>query len=278
VKRLRGAAIATDAVLVWTADRKLVRVERAGTHTLIELPFTPLAAHIGAELVAVDDRGSVHRFSHAGEPRGVVSLLESPGKIIDAAVSEGGSRLAILTDHVQVFEHGQPRPWSFDHRREDGWSEHGVDISVDGSALLVSFELRGSGMNLGDTGEGFSITRADGVISFRRFVREIAAFELEMTADAQRVALSEQGKQLAVFATGTMAPIYSFKPVPHVRAIHFDDDRLGVLYDDKFDVLGLEINFPLPEQFDDFVFCGSSIVCMHPELGAWWIDLTSRAS
>ncbi|MDQ3336424.1 MAG: hypothetical protein M4D80_14750 [Myxococcota bacterium] len=269
--RFPGAAIGPDAVLVWTGDRELTRFSRDGARASFTLPFTPLAARIGSDIVAVDDRGSVHRFTLAGENLGFLPLLESPGAITRAAVSADGSRVAILTDEVQVFAHGQLVPWSFEHRRHPGWRESGVDISADGKCLLVHYVTFG-GMNLGDDAEGFSITRADGVVLFRYFAQKLPPLEISMTHDARLVAICQHENQVRLAETVSMAPLHRIEPVGHVQAMRFDGARLGVLFDYELVIVDrTETRLVLPEQFDDFVICGSDAVCVHPELGAWWI-------
>lgn len=278
-----GAALGPDAVLVWTDDRELTRFERDGTRSSFVLPFTPLAARIGSELVAVDSRGSVHRFSLAGEHRGFVPLLESPGTIDAASVSADGSRLAILAGEVQVFEHGQLRPWTFEHRRHEGWRERGVELAANGSALLVRYETFSDksspgGENLGDNAEGFSITRDDGLCLYRHFARHLPSLELAMSSDARLVAICEHEKQVRIAETGSMATLHRIDAVGHVHTMRFDGMRLGVLYDYALVYVdGREIRLALPEHFEDFVLCETTAVCVHPELGAWWIDLTSPA-
>ena len=261
--RFPGAEIDVDAVLVWTGDRELTRFERNGARASFTLPFAPLAARIARhDIVAVDERGSVHRFSHAGEHRGLVPLLESPGTITDAAVSLDGSVVAVLAGEVQVFEDGQPVTWSFEHRRHEGWRETSVDISGDGKCLVVHYATFG-GLNLGDNAEGFSITDRDGFVWFRHF--------------AHLVAICENERDVRLKQTKSMAPLHHIEPAGQVHAMHFDRERLGVLSD--YELVMVERNqtrFVLPEQFDDFVFYGyDDVVCIHPELGAWWIKLAA---
>lgn len=269
--RFPGAAIGPDAVLVWTGDRELTRFSRDGARASFTLPFAPLAGRIGADVVAVDERGSVHRFSLTGEHRGFVPLLESAGTITQAAVAADGSRLAILAAEVQVFAHGQLVPWSFEHRRHEGWRERGVDISTDGTCLVVHYVTFG-GLNLGDDAEGFSITRADGTVLFRDFAQKLPPLEVAVTHDARLVAICQHENQVRLAETGSMAPRHRIEPVGHVQAMRFDGARLGVLFDYELVIVdGAETRLDLPEQFDDFVFCGDDVVCIHPELGAWWI-------
>jgi hypothetical protein len=275
--RFPGAAIDIDAVLVWTGDRELTRFERGGTRASFTLPFAPLAARIArADIVAVDERGSVHRFSHAGEHRGFVPLLESPGTIRDAAVSLDGGVVAILAGEVQVFHDGQLVPWSFEHRRHEGWRETAVDISGDGKCLVVHYATFG-GPNLGDDAEGFSITRGDGFVLFRHFAQKLPPLEVAITRSAHLVAICEHENQVRLKQTGSMAPLHLIEPAGQVHAMHFDRERLGVLSD--YELVMVERNqtrLVLPEQFDDFVFCGyDDVVCLHPELGAWWIKLAA---
>ncbi|MBA3502983.1 MAG: hypothetical protein H0T65_21655, partial [Deltaproteobacteria bacterium] len=72
--------------------------------------------------------------------------------------------------------------------------------------------------------------------------------------------------------TVSMAPLHRIEPVGHVQAMRFDGARLGVLFDYELVIVDrTETRLVLPEQFDDFVICGSDAVCVHPELGAWWI-------
>ena len=275
--RFPGAALSTDAVLVWTGERELTRFERDGTRASFTLPFAPLAARITDVILAVDERGSVHTFSLAGDHRGLVGLPESPGTITDAAISADGRRLAVLAGEVQVFHDGVLVPWAFEHRRHEGWRERGVDISGDGKALVVHYATFG-GLNLGDAAEGFSITRADGVVLFRYFAQKLPPLEVAVTHHASLVAICQHGNQVRLAQTLSMAPLHLVEPVGQVHAMRFDRDRLGVLFD--YALVLVERNqtrLALPEQFDDFVICGGDAVCIHPELGAWWIKLAAAS-
>ena len=271
--RFRGEALDRDTVLVWTGDRELTQFSRDGTRASFTLPFTPVAGRIdGATVVAVDERGTVHRFSRTGEPLGFVPLPEAPDRITGAAIHGDGALVAILAGEVQVYAYGRLRPWSFEHRRADGWRETGVDISGDGRALLVHYATTGSGDNLADTVEGFSITRDDGLIMYRHFARHLAPLEIAMSPDARRIAICEDASYVRLAETPSMAPLHRIEPVGRVSCMRFDDARLGVLYDYQLVIVdGGETRLELPEQFDDFVFSGDEVVCVHPELGAWWI-------
>ena len=261
--------------MVWTGERELTRFMRDGTRASFELPFAPLAARIADHVFAVDERGSTHRFALDGTHEGFVPLLESPGTIHEAALSADGSKLAIFTDEVQLFEHGVWRPWSFEHRRIEGCRELGVDLSGDGTCVLVRYATHTPhGENLGDDVEGFSITRSDGVLHFRHLERQLPPIEVVMSHDARRIAICEYEQQVRIAEAITMAPLHRIEPRGYVHAMQFDGPRLGVLFDYELVLVDDAIvRFALPEQFEDFVLVGNEAVCIHPELGAWWITV-----
>jgi hypothetical protein len=277
--RLSGGAISPDAVLIWTGERELTRFERSGARESFMIGARPIAAHVGVGgIVVADEAGRVHRYDVTGQRLGFVPLLESPSVIEAAAVSADGSRLAILAGEVQIFAHGQLRPWSFAHRREKGWRERGVDLSADGRAVLVRYSLAGNPEVLGEVVDGVSITRDDGVRLFRHFAQKLKPLQLAMSFDARRLAKCEDKQRVSIYETGTMTMLHRIEPAGRVSAMHFDGQRLGVLYDYQLVLYDeRERRIDLPEQFDDFVFCGDDIVCIHPELGAWWIDITAPA-
>jgi hypothetical protein len=274
---LRGAAIGPDTVLVWTGERELTRFHRDGSRARIELPFAPLAAQIAEHVIAVDERGTTHRFALDGTPLGFLPLLESPGTIDHAALSADGSKLAIFAGgEVQLFEHGVMRPRSFEHRRI-GWHDLGVDLSGDGTCVLVLFESRfATGENLGDDVQGFSIEGSDGAVQFRHIARQLPPLEIAMSRDARRIAICEHGQHVRVAEAVSMAQLHRIEPRGHVQAMQFDGERLGVLFDYELVLVGDEIvRITLPERFEDFVLVGDEAVCIHPELGAWWIKLAA---
>ncbi len=275
--RFPGAAIGPDAVLVWTGDRELTRFERDGARASFTVPFTPLAAHIGPDdMVAVDDRGSIHTFSLTGEHQGFVPLRESPGTIEQAAVSESGEVLAILAGEVQLFMHGLMLPWSFDHRRYEAARETAViALSKNGGGVLVRFETASSSENLGGTMQGIVLGRQDGKAIYRHIARELPPMELALSPNASLIAFCEHGNQVRIDEVEHMAMVHRVEPAGQVQSFRFRENTLGVLFDYTFVVVhdgGIrETRIALPEQFDDFVFSGDEVVCIHPELGAWWI-------
>lgn len=134
---LHGAAIGPDAVLVWTGPRALTRF-RGGARMTLSLPFAPRAARITGDGVrVVDVRGTIHRFTLAGERVAEVPLHTRVGKIEQAALAGHRDRVArLVDDQVDVYDDGAPLPWL--PPRPDGYRELAVELSADGERLLVA--------------------------------------------------------------------------------------------------------------------------------------------
>lgn len=276
--RFPGEAIGPDSVLAWTGDRELTRFERDGARARVELPFAPLDARIYADhVLAVDERGSVHRFSLAGAPESVVPLLEAPPAIRQAALSPNGDRLAILHDEVEVFAQGMLRPWSFEHRRAPGWRETGVEFPWERHILISYTTTSEHGENLGDDVEAFSITRNDGYLAYRHATLKLPALEFAFCAVQPWLAICEHDR-VRIDELGSMMTIHHVAPAGQVQCLRFSGALLGVLFDYELALVHdgtRETRIELPEQFDDIVLFGDEAVCIHPELGAWWVKTSA---
>jgi|MudIll2142460700_1097286.scaffolds.fasta_scaffold173941_2 hypothetical protein len=281
--RLSGAAIGPDAVLVWTGARELTRFERSGGRASFTLPVTPLASQIGPDGVrVVDERGTIHLYSHAGQPRNVVALAESPGVVKQAALSADGRWLALLTDEIQMFEHGVWQPWDFDERRA-GYRELGVDLSANGRYVLSHYKTTatGSEVALGDESEGFVISERDGTRVYRHMQRELPPLDVALAPDGRWVAICADDVRIYVDEIESMRRVFQLEPLEHVQRFGFSDRLFGVLYDYRLVLRDIaaerEARLELPEQFEHLVLCDHDVVVVHPELGAWWIPLASVA-
>src|SRR5512139_205038 len=279
--RFSGAALGPDAVLVWTGERELTRFERDGTRSSFTLAVRPLGATLTRDgLLVVDERGTIHRYTVAGQHLGFVPLLEAPGSLRQAAVSADGALLGVLAEEVDLFEHGRPVTWPFAHRRHDGWRELGLDVSGDGHSVLVFFEtLTATGENLGDNVQGFSVTRRDGAVLYRHVTPVLPPTVVEMSFDARWLAICEHGNQLHVGRALSMETVHRIEPAGQIACFRFRDALLGVLFDYELVLVDLdarrEARLALPEQFEDVVLTETDAVAIHPELGAWWIPLAS---
>lgn len=272
---LSGAAIEPDAILAFTGERELTRFARDGSRAAFALPFAPLVWQIGpAGVWLVDDRGTVHRYTTAGEAAGATALGEAPGPLRGAALSADGRWLALLADEIQVFERGAWRPWTFAHRRGT-WRELGVDLSADGRYILARVATANDPRVLGAAGERLVIGDAEGAVIYRRLAAPPLVHVL--APDARHLATCEDG-ELRIDATGSMHTLHRLA-LPHVRRFGFAGGLLGALTDAQLVLVevagGRVARLDLPEEFTDLVLGERDAVVLHPELGAWWIPLAS---
>lgn len=270
-----------DTVLAVTGDRTLTRFHRAGTHQRIELPFAPLAIQIATQIFAVDARGATHRFALDGAFESVVPVLADVEPRA-AAVSRDGNHLAILTDRIRLFELGVEEPRTFGHRTGD-WREHGVGLSDDGTCLLVHYDHHDThGLALGDRAEVFEIVRRRGprpITYYRLMQRSLHGLVVAMSEDARRIAYHLEDQYVHVAEGVSMTRLHLVEPAGRVHAMRWFDERLAILFDYELVIVDERVQrIPLPEHFEDVVLLDGEAVCMHPELGAWWVTTTAAAA
>lgn len=265
----------TDSVLVVTGERELTRFQRDGARTRIELPFTPLATQISTHIFAVDARGDTHRLALDGTHEDRVQLLADVTPRA-AALSHDGSRLALLGDEVRYFERGVERRWSFQHRTGD-WRETGVGLSGDGTCVLVEYSGRDvHGLTLGDRIDAFTIARSDGATVFRHMEHAIPELAVAMSANAMRIAYHLHDQYVHVVQGVQMTRLHLVEPKGKVRALRWFGARLAILFDYELVIVDDAVTrIALPEHFEDVVLAGDEAVCIHPELGAWWITVAA---
>jgi hypothetical protein len=287
-----------DTVLVVTGERELTRFHRDGRRTRIELPFAPIATQLSTQIFAVDARGSTHRFSLDGKPEGVVQMFADIEPRA-AALSLDGSRLAVLGEQVRYFELGIEHPWSFQHRAGGDWRETGVGLSGDGKCVLVEYEVRDAqGLTLGDRIETFAIVRRDGVTHFRHMEHALPELEVAMSHDARRIAYRLHDGYVRVAEGVSMARLHLIEPKGPVHAMRWFGERLAILFDYELVIVDhtalpfgsaaspgharlvdeAVTRIALPEHFVDVVLGDGEAVCVHPELGAWWITTATAAT
>lgn len=264
-----------DSVLVWTADRELTRFHRDGTRAHIALPFTPLDVKLADKIYAVDPHGAVHGFSRDGAHAHVTPLLAEIPPITQAALSADGSQLAVLAAQVELFERGVRRPWSFTHRRVAYWREHGVGLSGDGRCVLVHFDQHDAhGANLGDRLAAFEITRSDGVMHYRHIQRSLHGLAVAMSHDARRIAYHLDDQYVRVAEGIRMTRLHLVEPKGRVHAMRWFGARLAILFDYELVIVDEAVRrISLPEHFTDVALVEDEAVCVHPDLGVWWIKV-----